>query len=110
MEATFHRVTRLAYEEPELYNLIVLRKYSHRIPEKPRWLGYLAEQLRKGMEAGKIRKMDPENVALSVWSSFLGFNLMISRLQTLPPEAVEQMFRVQFDVLTRGIAAREEKP
>lgn len=106
-EATFHRVTRLAYEEPELYNLIVLRKYSRRTPEKPRWLDYLAEQMRKGMEAGEIRKMDPEKAALSVWSSFLGFNLMISRLQAPSPEAVEQMFRVQFDVLTRGIAKRE---
>jgi AcrR family transcriptional regulator len=107
MEATFHRVTLLAYEEPELYNLIVLRKYSRRTGEKPRWIGYLSGQFQKGMEAGLVRAMDPEKAALSVWSSFLGFNLMISRLQALSPETVEEMFRVQFDVLLRGVMPRE---
>ena len=55
------------------------------------------------MDAGLIREMDPDKAAFSVWSSFLGFNLMVSRLQTLPLEEVEDMFRTQFDVLLRGI-------
>ena len=103
MEATFHRVTLLAYEEPELYNLIVLKKYSRKTPEKPRWLGFLSGRLKAGMDAGLIREMDPDKAAFSVWSSFLGFNLMVSRLQMLPLEEVEDMFRTQFDVLLRGI-------
>jgi AcrR family transcriptional regulator len=103
MEATFHRVTLLAHEEPELYNLIVLRKYSRKAPEKPRWLGFLSGHMKAGMEAGLIREMDPEKAAFSVWSSFLGFNLMISRLQALPLDEVEDLFRTQFDVLLRGI-------
>jgi AcrR family transcriptional regulator len=103
MEATFHRVTLLAYEEPELYNLIVLKKYSRKAPEKPRWLDFLSGQLKAGMDAGLIREMDPDRAAFSVWSSFLGFNLMISRLQALPLDEVEDLFRTQFDVLLRGI-------
>ncbi len=103
MEATFHRVTLLAHEEPELYNLIVLRKYSRKTPEKPRWLGFLSGHLKTGMEAGLVREMDPDKAAFSVWSSFLGFNLMVSRLQALPLDEVEGMFRTQFDVLLRGI-------
>lgn len=103
MESTFHRVTLLAREEPELYNLIVLRKYSRKTPEKPRWLGFLSGRLKAGMEVGLIREMDPDKAAFSVWSSFLGFNLMVSRLQALPLDEVEDMFRTQFDVLLRGI-------
>lgn len=103
MEATFHRVTLLAYEEPELYNLIVLKKYSRKTPEKPRWLSFLSGRLKAAMDAGLIREMDPDKAAFSVWSSFLGFNLMVSRLQMLPLEEVEDMFRTQFDVLLRGI-------
>jgi len=103
MEATFYRVTRLAYEQPELYNLIVLRKYSRKAAEKPRWIGFLSGQLKAGMDSGLIREMDPDRAAFSVWSSFLGFNLMISRLPALPPGEVEAMFRTQFDVLLRGI-------
>ena len=103
MEATFHRVTLLAYEEPELYNLIVLKKYSRKTPERPRGLSFLSGRLKAGMDAGLIREMDPDKAAFSVWSSFLGFNLMVSRLQMLPLEEVEEMFRTQFDVLLRGI-------
>lgn len=103
MEATFHRVTLLAYEEPELYNLIVLRKYSRKAAEKPRWLDYLSERLKAGMDCGLIRPMDPDKAAFSIWSSFLGFNLMISRLSALPQDEVEAMFRTQFDMLLRGI-------
>lgn len=103
MEATFHGVTLLAYEEPELYNLIVLRKYSRKTPVRPRWIEYLSGHLKAGMDSGLIRPMDPDRVAISVWSSFLGFNLMISRLPALPPDEVEAMFRTQFDVLLRGI-------
>jgi len=103
MEVTFYRVTRLAYEQPELYNLIVLRKYRRKAAEKPRWIGFLSGQLKAGMDSGLIREMDPDRAAFSVWSSFLGFNLMISRLPALPPGEVEAMFRTQFDVLLRGI-------
>ena len=47
MEATFHRVTLLAHEEPELYNLIVLRKYSRKASEKPP-LARLSERASEG--------------------------------------------------------------
>ncbi len=106
MEATFHRVMRLAFEEPEKYNLIVLRKYSRRTPERPRWLSYLSAHLKKGMEDGLIRRMDPERAAFSVWSSFLGFHLMISQRGDLTDEEAEAMFRVQFDMIARGIARK----
>lgn len=109
MEVTFHRVMQLAHEEPERYNLIVLHKYSRRINERPGWIQYLSGRLRAGMEAGVIREMDPEQAAFSIWSSFLGFNLMISRLRNLSEEELEAMFRTQFDMLLRGVARQEPK-
>jgi AcrR family transcriptional regulator len=104
MEATFHRVMLLAFEEPEKYNLIVLHKYSRRSPERPRWLQYLSEHLKKGMEDGIVREMDPEKAAFTIWSSFLGFNLMISRLRNLKLDEVETLFSAQYDMILRGIA------
>jgi hypothetical protein len=47
----------------ELYNLIVLRKYSRKAAEKPRWLDYLSERLKAGMDCGLIRPMDPDKAA-----------------------------------------------
>ncbi|MGB4176808.1 MAG: hypothetical protein WBK53_02095, partial [Halanaerobiales bacterium] len=63
----------------------------------------LSEFLKKGIQDGLIRKIDPDKAAFSIWSSFLGFNLMISRTSDLTLTEVEAMFRVQFDLITKGI-------
>ena len=107
MEKVFHMIMRLAVEEPEKYNLIVLQKYSRRKPAKPGWILYLASRLGKAMEEGRIRKMDPEKMAFSIWSSFLGFNLMLSRYPDLAPDEAEKMFRIQFDILLKGVLVNE---
>lgn len=106
MRATFRRVTQLAYEEPEKYNLIVMHKYSRKSPKNLAWLPYLSEHLKKGMEAGLLRDMDPEKAAFTIWSSFLGFNLMISRMQELKGEEVEALFHAQFDLILLGITPK----
>jgi len=107
MEKVFHMIMRLAVEEPEKYNLIVLQKYSRRKPAKPGWILYLASRLEKAMEEGRIRKMDPEKMAFSIWSSFLGFNLMLSRYPNLAPDEAEKMFRIQFDIVLKGVLVNE---
>lgn len=107
IETVFHRIMKLAYEEPEKYNLIVLHKYSRRNSERPVWINYLGEKLKKEMEAGRIRKMDSEKAAFSVWSSFLGFNLMISRHTDLSMDMAEEMFKVQIDIILKGILTNE---
>lgn len=107
VEKVFHMIMRLAVEEPEKYNLIVLQKYSRRKPAKPGWILYLASRLGKAMEEGRIRKMDPGKMAFSIWSSFLGFNLMLSRYPDLAPDEAEKMFRIQFDILLKGVFVNE---
>ena len=107
MEKVFHMSMRLAVEEPEKYNLIVLQKYSRRKPAKPGWILYLASRLKNAMDAGQIRKMDPEKMAFAIWSSFLGFNLMLSRYPDLTLEMAEEMFRIQFDIILKGVQENE---
>lgn len=103
MGAVFHRIMVLAYEEPEKYNLIVLHKYARRSPEPPPWVSYISGNLEKCMREGTIREMDAEKAAFAIWSSFLGFNLMISRHKVMTFEEAEEMFAVQLDVILRGI-------
>lgn len=107
MEAVFHRIMKLAFEEPEKYNLIVLHKYSRRKPGQPEWISHLSKSLKKEMENGLIKKIDSEKAAFSIWSSFLGFNLMISRHRDLTIEQAEEMFRVQFDIILKGVLSHE---
>ncbi len=103
----FHRVMQLAMEEPEKYNLIVLHKYSRQNPSSPIWLSCLSENLKRDMEAGLVRRMDAEKAAFSIWSSFVGFNLMISRLSDLTTEEAEKMFKAQTDIVLKGIFNHE---
>jgi hypothetical protein len=103
MERIFRRIMRLAIEEPEKYNLIVLHKYSRRQPDKPRWLSKISKNLKNDIHLGLIREMDTDKAAFAIWSSFLGFNLMISRNRDLTSEEAEELFKVQFDIILRGI-------
>jgi AcrR family transcriptional regulator len=103
IEAVFHRIMKLAMEEPEKYNLIVLHKYSRRNYSKPEWISYLGEKLNNEMKKGALRNIDAEKAAFSVWSSFLGFNLMISQNRNLTMEEAEELFQVQFQIILHGI-------
>lgn len=109
METVFHRIMKLAFEEPEKYNLIVLHKYSRKKSDQPEWISYLSKNLKKGMENGLIREMDPQKAAFSIWSSFLGFNLMISRHTDLTMKQAEEIFETQFSMIVNGIVNERGK-
>lgn len=111
----FHMVTRLAHEEPEIYNLVVLRKYrrkednneTHEKSSKPMWITKISESIEKGIKSGKLKEMDPMRAAYSVWSSFLGLNLLISYDKDLTVEEVEEMFQVHMNIILKGILKNE---
>ncbi|WOO35832.1 TetR/AcrR family transcriptional regulator [Anaerocolumna sp. AGMB13020] len=103
IETVFKRILKLAFEEPEKYNLIVLHKYSRRKSEQPGWITHLCKRLQEGMDKGLIKEMDTEKAAFAIWSSFLGFHLMISRQRELTMEEAEEMFRVQLNIILKGV-------
>ena len=103
METVFHRIMRLAYEEPEKYNLMVLLKYSRHKGGRPPWIASVSESLKQEIAGGNIRELDAEKAAFAIWSSFLGFNLMISRYKDLTEAEAEELFKVQFEMIIKGI-------
>lgn len=107
MTAVFHEIMLLALREPEKYNLIVLRKFSRQTQSRPQWTHYIAQGLQKGMEAGRLRRMDAEQAAFSLWSSFVGFNLMISCSPGLTAQQAEALFQTQLQIILRGILHHE---
>ncbi|WP_312369628.1 TetR/AcrR family transcriptional regulator [Lachnoclostridium sp.] len=107
MKTVFHRILLLAFEESEKYNLIVLHKYSRRKSDKLEWISNISRNLKEGMDAGLIKPMDSDKAAFSIWSSFLGFNLMISRDTDLTLEQAQELFDVQFNIILGGILNHE---
>ncbi len=103
MLAVFHEVMLLAKEEPEKYNLIVLHKYSKKKAILSPWVSYLAGKIKRDIETGLIRQMNPDHAAFCLWSSFLGFNLTISRMDYLSREEAEALFNTQANIIMKGI-------
>jgi AcrR family transcriptional regulator len=103
MFTVFRRSMQLAFDEPEKYNLIVLHKYSRHKPSASPWVTHISENLKREMEAGRVRLMDANKAAFSIWSSFLGFNLMISRMEALTIEQAEAMFNCQVEIILKGV-------
>ena len=103
LESVFHRTMRLAFENPEKYNLIVLHKYSRKTNGRSRYQEMLSVMLRDAMSRGFIRREDPDMMAFAVWSSFHGFNLMISRYKDLTEQTAEKLFQTQLDIIIRGL-------
>lgn len=103
LESVFHRTMRLAFEDPEKYNLIVLHKYSRKTNGRSRYQEMISVMLRDAMSRGFIRREDPEMMAFAVWSSFHGFNLMISRYKDLTEQTAEKLFQTQLDIIIRGL-------
>lgn len=98
----FRWLMQLALKEPEKYNLIVMHKYSRHKPSSTPWVGPISEMLKRDMQAGRIRAMDAQRAAFSIWSSFVGFNLMISRLEGVTQDQAEALFDVQADIIFKG--------
>jgi hypothetical protein len=51
--------------------------------------------------------MDPQKAAFAIWSSFLGFNLMISRQGTITKDEAQALFDTQMDIVLKGILKNE---
>lgn len=102
MKTVFHTVMKLAFEKPNIYRLIVFQKLGRPQSGPPGWITYLGENLKKGMEIGLIRKLNPGMAAFSIWSSFMGFNLMISQKPGLTAEEAEGMFQTEFGLIAGG--------
>ncbi len=103
LEKVFWLVTQVAVSDPEKYNLIVLKKYSDKRAANPHWLNVLSKDLEEAMQAGYVRQMDAYSAAYSIWSSFLGFQLMLSLQEGLTEQRVKELFSIQINILLKGI-------
>ena len=89
-------IMELAYSDKETYNLIVLDKYSKKRNEGiNQQVDMLSEFIQRAIDTGEIKRVDPKRTAFCIWSSFLGFNLIISKEDNLSKEEAEKLFDIQ---------------
>ena len=103
MENAFRLITGLVVNEPEKYNLIVLHKYSSVTSGDSPWIEYIRRDMEKAIDKGEMRNINARNAAFCVWSSFLGFHLMLSLQRNLTKKRVEELFRIQLEIVMKGM-------
>ena len=103
LEDAFRLITRLVVNEPEKFNLIVLRKYSSAAPGNLPWIEYIQADMERAIAKGEMRRVNARSAAFCVWSSFLGFHLMLSLERKLTKKRAEELFQVQFKTILSGI-------
>lgn len=96
----FHMIMELAFTEKERYNLIVLDKYSKKRSESAsQWLNMLGTSLEMGIRSGEVKEVDVRKTAFCIWTSFLGFNLIISKSEGMKKEEAEELFETQISLI-----------
>jgi len=107
IKQVFFMITMLAVHEPEKYNLVVFHKYSNRNADFPVWISYISDGLKHGISEGQIQPIDTEKAAFSIWSSFIGFHFMLTLREQISDLEAEELFKVQFNIIMKGILTNE---
>ena len=79
-------------------------KYStNKNEENSQFLQLLEANIEKGIELREIKKVDVKKTAICIWSSFLGFNLIMSKTNGITMEEAEELFKVQTSLIFGGL-------
>lgn len=99
----FHSVMLLAIEQRERYNLVVLNRHRHGEPARPGMVEMLCAMLEEAVRQGIADIIDVRRTAFAMWSSFLGFHLMLSQRADITADEADRMFDVQFAMIMKGV-------
>lgn len=95
----FHEIMHLAFYEKEKFNLIILNKYSKRKESSKPWQEIIEREMLGAIEKGEIRNLDVKKAAFCIWSSFLGFHLMLTQEENIDIKEAEDLFNTMADIM-----------
>ena len=82
----------LAFYQKERFNLIILNKYSKRKESIKPWQEMIEKEMIKAIDKGEIRNLNVKETAFCIWSSFLGFHLMLTQEENINIQDAEKLF------------------
>lgn len=104
LRAAFHEIMLLAHREADKYNLIVRNRHGRKEKQRNGMMDLLCDLIRQGALRGELAVEDIDRTAFAIWSSFLGFHMVISQLSDfIPLEEAEARFEIQYQILMKGI-------
>ena len=106
METVSHRLMNIALKEPERY--IVMTSDLIMDSEEPldqQINDFFADQIKRGIEKGEFRMVDPQMTATNIRTAFISFVRWISAHKNLTPEQAYSYLDNFLSILLNGIRA-----
>ena len=101
----FHGIMQIAVTQSDMFNLVVMNKYSDRNEKISPWLDMIKNKLDIGASKGEIKPLDTYKCAFAIWSSFLGFNYMIIKVDGIDLVQADKMFETMSEIIIGGLKA-----
>jgi AcrR family transcriptional regulator len=105
IKSVFYGIMQIAVTQRDMFDLIVVNKYSDRNEKIGLWLDMIKNELDIGIAKKEIKPVDTYKSAFAIWSSFLGFNYMITKDDGIDMTKADEMFNVMSALIFDGLKA-----
>ncbi len=101
----FHGIMQIAVNQRDMFDLIVMNKYSDRNEKISPWLDLIENEIKRGVFNKEIKPLDTYKAAFAIWSSFLGFNYMVIKVDGINLVQADKMFETMSEIIIDGLKA-----
>lgn len=99
----FHNIMLLAVNEKDMFDLIVMDKYSVRKESISKWVLYIEEELNKAIKKDEIKNINTHETSFCIWSSYLGFHYMLGKEKNINLKEAEKLFNTMSILLLEDL-------
>jgi AcrR family transcriptional regulator len=103
IKSVFYEVMKIAMKDKDIFDLIMIDKYSVRNESINPWLGMIEVALQEGVNKGELKKINVKQVAFCLWSAYVGFFYMIGKDNDIKIEDTEEIFNTMTQMMAKGI-------
>ncbi len=103
INSVFYEVMKIAIKDKDIFELIMIEKYTVRKESINPWISMIEEELMRGVEKKEVRNINVKQVAFCIWSAYLGFFYMIEKENEVNLASAEDSFNTMKQLIAKGI-------
>lgn len=103
IKLVFLEVMKIAAKDKDVFDSIMIDKYSVRNESINPWLSMIEAELKRGVEKGEVREVNVKQTAFCIWSAYLGFYYMIGKVNEEGLQKTEEIFNTMTQLISKGI-------
>lgn len=103
IKSVFYEVMKIAIKDKDIFELIMIEKYTVRKESINPWLSMIEAELQRGVEKKEVRNINVRQAAFCIWSAYIGFFYMIGKENEVDLAAAEDSFNTMTQLIAKGI-------